>query len=645
MAERRRTWRALVAVLAALALGYGAWRSRWLWGLAQGGGGAAGGALEAEADLVAVAGDPLGAQLDGFLSRLAAYGYSGSVLVAKGGRILLHEGYGLADRAAGRPYTPETLFDIASIAKQFTAAAILKLEMEGRLKVEDPLGKFFPGAPPEKAAITLHQILTHTSGLRDTFGDEYEPITRDELLRRVFASQLLGRPGRRYRYSNGGYSVLAAVVEVASGEGYDDYLRSRLFTPAGMRHTGFRVSPADRARLAHGYGAGGDWGTPLDHPWAADGPYWELRGNGGILSTTGDLYRWHLALQGDRVLSAPERAKYVTPYVSEGRWAHTEYGYGWSIGKSPTGKTEISHIGGNGYFESDFRRYVGDDAVIILSGNSVDFSALAIGDHLENRLFGLPDAEPPKVAGLPGVAAGAAPGKSGGGDAGGANPATPATPATTAARCAGLYKLAAADGGESLAAGADAEVGAPPGRLGIAAQGPHGLALLLGALSDDDRAMVQDRDQRVAAALAAARQGDWAPFAQVMGLEPPEARALLTARIASVQRRLGAWTASALLGGAARGGRWYTYARCGFAQGGAVAEVGWAGPTAETLRLIDAVPAQLFLLESPGIFAAFDVRTGVTVRAAFELPPAGGAATAVTLRSGAAAAVQALRPH
>ena len=137
-----------------------------------------------------------------------------------------------------------------------------------------------------------------------------------------------------------------------------------------MRHTGFRVSPDDRARLAHGYGAEGDWGTPLDHPWAADGPYWELRGNGGILSTTGDLYRWHLALAGDRVLSAVERAKYVTPYVSEGRWAQTDYGYGWSIGKSPTGKKEISHIGGNGYFESDFRRYVGDDAVIILSGVS-----------------------------------------------------------------------------------------------------------------------------------------------------------------------------------------------------------------------------------------------------------------------------------
>jgi CubicO group peptidase (beta-lactamase class C family) len=641
MAERRRTWRILVAVLAALAMAYGAWRSRWLWGLAGGGGG-----RDAAQELAAVAGDPLGAALDGFMSRLAAYGYSGSVLVAKGGRIILHEGYGLADRAARRPYTPETLFDIASIAKQFTAAAILKLEMEGKLKVEDPLGKFFPGAPPEKAAITLHQILTHTSGLRDTFADEYDPITRDELMRRVFSSQLLGRPGRRYRYSNGGYSVLAAVVEVASGESYDEYLRGRLFEPAGMRHTGFRISPADRARLAHGYGAGGDWGTPLDHPWAADGPYWELRGNGGILSTTGDLYRWHLALQGDRVLSAPERAKYVTPYVSEGRFAHTDYAYGWSIGKSPTGKTEISHIGGNGYFESDFRRYVGDDAVIILSGNSIDFSALAIGDHLENRLFGLRDAEPPNVAGLPGIAAGEA---GGGADGAGASPANPANAAgsagaaAAAARCAGRYMLAPGGAGESLEAGAAAEVGAPQGRLGIAAQGPIGLALLLGSLGDDDRAMVKERGQQVEAALAAARRGDWAPFAEVMGLEAPDAKALLDGRIAPLQRRLGAWTDSALLGGAARGGRWYTYARCGFARGSAVAEVGWAGPTAETLRLIDAVPAQLFLLESPGIFAAFDVRTGVIVRAAFELPPAGGAATAVTLRSGAAAAVQALR--
>jgi CubicO group peptidase (beta-lactamase class C family) len=608
-----------VAVLAVLALAYQAWRSRWLWGQPD---------ADAEPRIVAVAGDPVGAELDRYMARLAAYGYSGSVLVARGGRVLLHQGYGLADRARRRPYTAETLFDIASISKQFTAAAILALEMAGKLAVEDPLGKFFPGAPADKAAITLHQLLTHTSGLRDTFGEEYEPVSRDELLRRVFASRLLGPPGRRYRYSNGGYSVLAAVVEVASGRTYDEFLRGRLFGPAGMRHTGFRLPAPALALLARGYTADGDWGTPLDHPWAADGPYWDLRGNGGILTSTGDLYRWHLALAGDAVLARPQREKYIRPYVSEGRWAHTDYGYGWSVGKSPTGKLEVSHIGGNGAFESDFRRYLGDDAVIVLSGNSIDYSALAIGDHLENRLFGLPDADPPAVA---------------------AAPVDPAVrdAAGTAARCAGTYLLPAAAGApgaaaERLRVTVDTSPGAPAGRLLIAAEGKRGLGLLLGALGGDDRELVAGRDEDVAAALAAAREGRREPFAKLMGLEPEAANALLDPRIAALTRQLGAWTGVAALDGAARGGRWFTYARCDFERGARIAELGWAGPTAETLRFVDALPGQRLVPASPGVFAAFDVRTGVIVRAACELPAAGPAA-ALTLRSGDGAALRAAR--
>jgi CubicO group peptidase (beta-lactamase class C family) len=630
MAKLVPSWTRAVAVLAVLALAYQAWRSRWLWGMPE---------ADAEPRIVAVAGDPVGAELDRYLARLAAYGYSGSALVARGGRVLLHQGYGLADRARRRPYTAETLFDLASISKQFTAAAILALEMAGKLRVEDPLGKFFPGAPADKAAITLHQLLTHTSGLRDTFGEEYEAVTREELLRRVFASRLLGPPGRRYRYSNGGYSVLAAVVEVASGRSYDDYLRGRLFGPAGMRHTGFRLPQPTLALLAHGYTADGDWGTPLDHPWAPDGPYWDLRGNGGILTSTGDLYRWHLALAGDAVLARPQREKYIRPYVSEGRWAHTDYGYGWSVGKSPTGKLEVSHIGGNGAFESDFRRYLGDDAVIVLSGNSIDYSALAIGDHLENRLFGLPDADPPAVA---------------------AAPVDPAVRdgAGIAARCAGTYLLpgeaaagarggrkgttaGSSEAGERLRVSVDTAPGAPAGRLLIAAEGKRGLGLLLGALGGDDRELVAGRDEDVAAALAAAREGRREPFAKLMGLEPEAANALLDPRIAALTRRLGAWTGVAALGGAARGGRWFTYARCDFERGARIAELGWAGPTAETLRFLDALPGQRFAPESPGVFAAFDVRTGVVVRAACGQPAAGPAVPALTLRSGDGAAVRA----
>ncbi|HXO22316.1 MAG TPA: serine hydrolase domain-containing protein, partial [Thermoanaerobaculia bacterium] len=286
---------------------------------------------------------PLGEALDRYLSRLESFGFSGSALVAQRGRVVLDKGYGLADREHHRPYTADTIFDIASISKQFTAAAILKLEMEGRLKVEDPLAKFLGPVPEDKQPITLHMLLTHTSGLPDVLGDdEYEEVTRAEMVRRALAAKLIAVPGRKFRYSNAGYSLLAAVVEIASGEPFEKYLKERLWAPAGMLHTGFHVPDAERA--ARGYKPDGDWGTSFDHPWAPDGPWWDLRGNGGILSTTGDLYRWHLALAGDKILSANERKKYITPFVSQGRAAHASYGYGWSIEEDPKGGRLISHI-------------------------------------------------------------------------------------------------------------------------------------------------------------------------------------------------------------------------------------------------------------------------------------------------------------
>src|SRR5205807_2210106 len=218
--------------------------------------------------------------------------------------------------------------------------------------------------------------------------------SRDEMLRRLFAARLVVPPGRRFRYSNAGYSLLAAVAEAAAGRPLGELMRDKLFLPAGMTNTGFRLPAWDRRRLAHGYGLDGPWGTPLDHPWAADGPYWNLRGNGGVLSTTRDLYRWHLALAGGAVLSAAARQKLFSPNLSEGTHTPSHYAYGWSIAPGPTGGRVASHTGGNGVFDTDFRRYLDDGAVLIAASNHADFSAVAVAAHLENRLFGLPDADP-----------------------------------------------------------------------------------------------------------------------------------------------------------------------------------------------------------------------------------------------------------
>jgi len=546
-----------------------------------------------------------GAALDSYLRRLEAFGFSGSVLAARRGRVLLDRGYGLAVEETREPYTGDTLFDVASVSKQFTAAAVLALEMEGKLRVEDTLARFFPGPPADKAGITLHQLLTHTGGLPDVLGAEYEPVSRDEMLRRAFAAPLLLPPGKRFRYSNAGYSLLAAVVEVVSGRPLGDFMRERLFLPAGMLHTGFRLPPADRRPLAHGYGLDGPWGTPLDHPWAPDGPWWNLRGNGGVLSTSRDLYRWHLALAGDRVLSRAESEKLVTPYVSEGRHTPASYGYGWSIAPGPTGARMASHTGGNGVFDTDFRRYLDDQAVLVASSNHAAFSAVAAAAHLQNRLFGQPDPDPP---------------------------APVRVEPSLLRRCGGVYALA---GGERL------RVAAEGAGLRVAALGPAGFALLLAGQDDEEREVMQDRAGKVEAALAGARRGDLAALATLFGqtaeqVEPPFREAMQR-----FERELGAWKGGAVLGGASVQGFPFTYARLAFERGTRLAEYRWEGPTVETVRYPAQPAAYLYLPEArpeAGTggaaarrergavrFGTYDVRTGAVQRLRIRLPARGPA--------------------
>lgn len=532
---------------------------------------------------------PLGTALDRYLSQLETFGFSGSALVAKDGKIVLNKGYGLADRAKSQPYTSNTIFDIASISKQLTAAAILKLEMEGKLKVEDPITKFFGPLDGRKPEITLHMLLTHTSGMPDILGDEYEPVSRDEMVKRAMGSALISAPGRKFHYSNAGYNLLAAVVEIVSKQPYETYLREHLFVPAGMLHTGFHVP--DRELAAHGYLLTSEWGTAFDHPWAPDGPYWNLRGNGGILSTTGDLYRWHLALQGDTVLSKEEREKFITPFVSQGRMSHASYAYGWGIEKDPKGGLLVSHIGGNLVFESDFRRYMDANVVIITSSNSTDYSAISVSPHLEKRIFGLADPEPPSAA--------------------------PIDPAVLARR-AGIYLLQSA-----LPSGDRLQVAVAGKRLAITALGPQAFSLLLSVQDDDDRQGMAERLKKAAAAFDALRAGNPKPYADLRS-EPAEKGAEeAKAALGPWQEKLGAWKSAEVLGNESYGGHPYTYTRLTFEKGSKLAELGWSGMGVETLRFMDAPPPVLFVPQTDGSFASYDIRTGTGVRLAFEEPGGG----------------------
>jgi CubicO group peptidase (beta-lactamase class C family) len=520
---------------------------------------------------------PLGASLDRYLKALVGYGYSGAVLVAKHGEVVLNQGYGLADPDRKTPFTPDTLFDIASISKQFTAAAILKLEMQGKLKVEDSLARFFPAAPPDKAAITLHQLLTHTSGLPDSIGDEYDVMTRDDFLKGLFATPLAHSPEGRFLYSDAGYAVLAAVVEAVSGRPLGDFLHDQIFEPAGMHHTGLRPSAEDRARLAHGHSMQGDWGTSLDHPQAPDGPWWNLRGNGGILTTTGDLYLWDKALQGDAVLSRVEREKLQRPYVRETGAPEPKYAYGWSVTTSPTGHTQLAHVGGNGAFGSDLRRYPQDGVVIFVDANTVTYSAIVIADQIERRMFGKPAVEPPPVA---------------------------AVPDKDLQRCVGDYKLGT---DEHL------KVAAEPGRLAVTADGGEGLAHIFGTVGKERQKRFAQRDHRVEEVLAAALHGDFGPLGELLALSPERGAKRWRDAVKPSEAELGAWKGSKVIGTTSNDGVVMTYARLTFEKGTRVLNVMWAGPEAESFSVSHAVRPAYYLPEGSGRFATFDIGTEAAV--------------------------------
>lgn len=313
----------------------------------------------------------LGAKLDGQLRSITDKGFSGVLLVAKDGQVVLEQGYGLANREKKITYAPKTVFTVGSITKQFTGAAVLKLEMQGKLQTSDKITKYFKDVPPDKADITLHQLLTHSAGMVNAFGDDYERLPRDEFVKRALASELRYVPGAKHEYSNVGYSILGAVIEVVTDGSYERYLHDSLFKPAGMKETGYVIPKWKSENLAVGYREDGSrWGTPLDHLWDKDGPYWNLRANGGILSTVGDLYRWHLALEGENILSKEAKEKYFAPHIAEQPEAVSFYGYGWVNEKTPRGTTLIWHDGGNGFFYADFRRYIDEKVVYIVATNS-----------------------------------------------------------------------------------------------------------------------------------------------------------------------------------------------------------------------------------------------------------------------------------
>lgn len=268
-------------------------------------------------------------------------GYAGAVpgacvLVIRDGRPVVRRSFGLADLEAGTAASPATNYRLASVTKQFTAAAILLLAEDGRLGLDDPVGRWLPSLPPAPAAATLHQLLTHTAGLPDyedhvpapAAGGPTRVQLRDADVLRLLEphDRTLFAPGSAYRYSNSGYALLALVVERASGRGFPAYLRENIFLPSGMDATQARVDhgpPVAHRALGHSL-VGGAWRRTDQDATSA------VLGDGGVYSSIDDLARWDAALRPGRLLSAGSLALAFTPHVATDQ-PGTGYGYGWRI--------------------------------------------------------------------------------------------------------------------------------------------------------------------------------------------------------------------------------------------------------------------------------------------------------------------------
>jgi CubicO group peptidase (beta-lactamase class C family) len=299
-----------------------------------------------------------GRALDSALRAMEARGLSGTVLVAKRGEILLLEGYGFADRAAKVKNSAATRFEMNSITKPFTAAAILRLAADGRLDLDGTLERYLGAFPPGKRSATIRHLATHTAGLV-VANATLDGTSRDGFVASVKAAARESPPGDAYRYSNAGFSLLAAVVEAASQRPFETYVREELFARARLATAMFRDAvPDDDPRFAKGYA--GDSAAPRLAP---ANPYvWGTRGAGGIWSTVGDMYRWVVALDGTSVVPTSVHGELFVP-----RPAPRE-GFGWHV-ESRDGRAVRQKGGGSAGYQSQILWFPNDGVVIIWATN------------------------------------------------------------------------------------------------------------------------------------------------------------------------------------------------------------------------------------------------------------------------------------
>jgi len=267
-------------------------------------------------------------------------------IVPAAGETPLFAGFGRFEEDRIAP--ADTQVDLLSITKSVTAAAVMKLVERGDLRLDETLGEILAGVPADKSGITVHQLLTHTAGFSSLSGDDFEPVSLDEVLDRLFRTPLVHEPGETYSYSNPGYTLLAAIVGLRSeAGGYEAFLREWL-APHGIDSIGYEsVYEADRA-------ARSTRGRPVaEESWGGDRPYWNLRGNGGLIATAEDFLAFRRLLAEGRLLDPELTGLIVTPHVREIAGRESFYGYGVVV-ENPDGGRAYTHNGGGRFYSSEW---------------------------------------------------------------------------------------------------------------------------------------------------------------------------------------------------------------------------------------------------------------------------------------------------
>lgn len=309
---------------------------------------------------------PLEDKVDEYFNYLSnEKNFHGVVLISKDEKILINKGYGSASDEKQLSMKPETIMDIGSITKPFTSTAIMKLVEENALDTEQKIADFFPNVPVDKQAITVHQLLTHTSGFPSDFADDLETLTKEQALKKILSSELVAQPGEKYEYSNTGYAALALIIEKVTDKSYHSYVRDNIFSKLNMDSSGFY---GDNHLSKNLYYTGYMNTTKTDYTSInASYLYGGTLGNGGILSTTNDLLTWINAIT-DSFFSPTIKERIFTS-------AKDGYGYGWVANSTDYGKKfwhDGGGIGGNSYIAM----YPEKQITIIIQSNRITYKTV-----------------------------------------------------------------------------------------------------------------------------------------------------------------------------------------------------------------------------------------------------------------------------